>query len=81
MMGNKNGNGILICGSEMIPNLDNLIHAIECKNWHPSECEHCPYGYQHWDDSGDHGFWFHDDEKVLEDALYFLKQIKDSTDE
>lgn len=57
------------------PNLDNLIHAIECKVWGTSQCEHCPYGYQHWDDSGDYGFWFHDDEKVLNDALFFLKQI------
>lgn len=40
-----------------IPNLDNLIKAIECGGWSSSQCEHCPWGYQHWDDSGDHGFW------------------------
>ena len=58
--------------------LDNLIHAIECENWHPLKCEHCPYGYQYWDDSGDHGFWFHNDEKVLEDTLYYLKFLKEN---
>lgn len=61
-----------------MPNLDNLIHAIECENWNPSQCEHCPYGYQYWDESGDHSFWFHDEEKMLNDALFFLKQINHS---
>lgn len=66
---------ISITQEEITPNLDNLIHAIECETWATSQCEHCPYGYQYWDDSGDHGFWFHDDEKTLNDALFFLKQI------
>ena len=59
------------------PNLDNLIHAIKCEEWNTNSCELCPYGYQKWDDSGDHGFWWHDDEKVLEDALFFLKKYKE----
>ena len=38
-----------------IPNLDNLIKAIECDAW-PKQCKKCPYNYQYWDDSGDYGF-------------------------
>lgn len=56
-----------------IPNLNNLIQAIECDDWSSSKCEHCPWGYQHWDDSGDHGFWWCDENKLFEDALFYLK--------
>lgn len=55
-----------------IPNLDNLIKVMECEAW-PKQCEHCPYGYQYWDDSGDNGFWWCDENKVIADALFYLK--------
>ena len=56
-----------------IPNLNNLIAALECENWSSYVCKSCPYGYQHWDDSGDNGFWWCDENKKLEDALFYLK--------
>lgn len=59
-----------------MPNLDNLIKAIDYEGWLHHQCDHCPYGYQKWDDSGDHAFWWHDDEKVLADCLVFLKELK-----
>lgn len=57
----------------VIPNLDNLIKAIECEEWKPSICEYCQYNYQYLDDSGDHAFWFCDEEKKINDALFYLK--------
>ena len=56
-----------------IPNLNNLIHAIECEGWTKSECKNCPYNYQYWDDSGDSAFWWCDEDKIMEDALFYLK--------
>lgn len=57
--------------------LDKLIHAIECTNLTSSVCKDCPYGYQKYDDSSDYSFWWHDDERVLSDALTYLKQMRD----
>lgn len=57
----------------VIPNLDNLIAALECENWSSSTCEHCPYDYQHWDDSGDNAFWWCNEQKKINDALFYLK--------
>lgn len=61
-----------------IPNLDNIIKAYECWNspYNPKErdkCEHCPYGYGYYDDSGDHPFWRCCDEKWEDDAYFYLK--------
>ena len=56
-----------------IPSLDNLIAAIQCNGCLKNKCEHCPYGYQHWDDSDDHGFWWCDDNKLWEHTLFYLK--------
>lgn len=55
------------------PNLDNLIKAIECDAWTFNKCKECPYNYQHWDDSGDYGFWCCDEERKWNDALFYLK--------
>ena len=59
-----------------MPDLENLIKAMECSNWHESICENCPYGYGHIDDSGDHAFWCCDDDKVYNDAISWLKLIQ-----
>lgn len=56
-----------------IPNLDNLIKAIECEGWVGKDCKDCPYHYQIWDDHGDHPYWGHDEIKVEKDALFYLK--------
>lgn len=59
-----------------MPDLEKLIGAIECGNWSSSECKHCPFDYQYYDDSGDTAFWCCDEDKKLEDALAFLKIIE-----
>lgn len=59
-----------------MPNLDNLIKAIDCEGWLKHECEHCPYDYQYWDDHGDNAFWWCNEEKIMEDALFYLKICK-----
>ena len=56
-----------------IPNLDNVINALQCEGCFKHQCEHCPYGYSHLDDRGDNSFWWCNEEKVLEDALFYLK--------
>ena len=56
-----------------IPNLDNLIKSLECDTWESKKCMQCPYNYQHLDDSGDTSFWRCDDDKQLEDILFYLK--------
>lgn len=57
----------------MIPDLNDLINSIECDGWSKGECEHCPYDYQFWDDSGDNAFWWCNEEKQWKDALFYLK--------
>ena len=57
-----------------IPNLDNLINAIECEGYLiKNKCKHCPYGYQMLDTSGDNYFWWCDEDKLWEHALFYLK--------
>ena len=56
-----------------IPELDNLIKAMQCEGWLKSQCEHCPLNYQKLDDCGDHPFWWCDEDKILENALFYLK--------
>ena len=56
-----------------IPNLDNVISAMECEGTFKNLCKHCPYDYQYWDDSGDYGFWWCDENKVWGHALFYLK--------
>lgn len=56
-----------------IPNLDNLIAALECDNWTPHHCQHCPYEYQYLDDHGDNIYWCCDEDRKIEDALFYLK--------
>lgn len=57
----------------MIPDLDNLIKALECGEWRPNVCEHCQYGYQWLNDLGDNEFWDCSESKLLDDALFYLK--------
>lgn len=56
-----------------IPDLDNLINAIECQDWHPSNCKNCPYNYQIFDDVGDCSFWTCDEGKISRNTLFYLK--------
>lgn len=56
-----------------IPDLNNLIKAIECDSWVHGGCEYCPYNYQYLDDRGDTTNWFCDEEQVMEDSLFYLK--------
>jgi hypothetical protein len=56
-----------------IPNLNNLINAIECEGIFYNGCKRCPYGYQYWDDSGDNGIWTCDEAKKERDILFYLK--------
>ena len=63
--------------NKQVPDLDNLISALECENWRPSICEICPYNYQYLDDTGDNSpFWACDENKKLNDALFYLKLYK-----
>ena len=57
-----------------IPNLNNLIKAIECEEWRPSVCKRCEYGY--YDDNGDNGIWTCNENKKIEETLFYLKLIK-----
>lgn len=56
-----------------IPNLDNIIAALECDNWAPHHCQHCPYDYQFWDDSRDTAYYTCNQDTIIEDALFYLK--------
>lgn len=57
-----------------IPNLNNLIKAFDCNYFHcPTQHRYCPYGYNKWDDSGDNPFWTCDEDKMIEDAVFYLK--------
>ena len=59
-----------------IPNLDNLINAIDCY-WNTFDrCEKCPSGFNYLDDSGDYAFWSCDQWKMTEETLFFLKLYK-----
>ena len=56
-----------------MPDLDNLINALECPEWREKVCKNCPYGYVFLDDAGDFSFWRCDEEQLKEDALVYLK--------
>ena len=56
-----------------IPNLDNLINAIQCEGCYKHKCEHCPYGYGYLDTTGDNSFWWCDEGKIMTDALFYLQ--------
>ena len=56
-----------------ISNLDNLIKAMECEGQFKNKCRNCPYDYQYWDDSSDYPNWWCNENKILEDALFYLK--------
>ena len=50
------------CGADKLPN---------------NRCKYCPYGYGYLDDSGDHAFWWCDDDKLEEDAIKMLRILKE----
>lgn len=54
-----------------VPNLDNLIKALECEEWRPSICKRCTYGFL--DDHGDTPIWACNEEKIKEESLFYLK--------
>ncbi len=56
-----------------IPNLDNLIHAIECEGIFYNGCKRCPYNYQYYDESGDTAMWTCNETKKEKDILFYLK--------
>jgi len=56
-----------------MPELDNLIKAMDCEEYKESVCKNCPYGYQKWDDHGDYPYWTCDEERLREDATGYLK--------
>lgn len=56
-----------------IPNLNNLIKAIECAEYKETICKQCPYNYQYFDEHGDYSFWTCDEEKIKEHSLFYLK--------
>lgn len=54
-----------------VPNLNDLIKAIECEEWRPSKCKVCSYGYL--DDHGDTPVWTCDEARLKEESLFYLK--------
>ena len=59
--------------------IERLLKAYDCgeTQWPGDRCEHCPYGYGYLDDSGDHAFWWCDDDKLEEDAIKMLRILKE----
>ena len=55
------------------PNLDNLIKALECDDWH---CQECPFGYNYLDDHGDNLIYACDEQKLIGDAVFYLKMYQ-----
>ena len=59
--------------------IERLLKAYDCgeTQWPGDHCEHCPYGYGYLDDSGDHAFWWCNDDKLEEDAIKLLYILKE----
>ena len=59
--------------------IERVISAYNCGEiqWPGDRCEHCPYGYGYFDDSGDNAFWWCNDEKLEEDAIKMLRILKE----
>lgn len=60
-----------------IPELNNLIKAIECNkaqnNTFDCDCQHCQFGYNYVDDISDVQFYACDEVRLFDDALHYLK--------
>ena len=56
-----------------IPELNNLIKALQCDNLTNASCQKCPYGYGYLDESGDYSFWCCNEIKLNEDSIFYLK--------
>lgn len=54
-----------------IPNLNEVIKALDCEEWRPSVCKQCVYGFL--DDHGDNPIWACDRQRVIEESLFYLK--------
>ena len=38
--------------------ISNILRAYECsEDFYKHDCKNCPYGFQHYDDSGDNAYW------------------------
>ena len=56
--------------------IERIINAYDCELLN-NKCKYCPYGYGYLDDSGDHAFWWCNDEKLEEDAIKLLRILKE----
>lgn len=58
-----------------MPDLETLIKVLHCLNgpYWKADCEHCPYGYQYYDDSGDTYFWTCDQGRIERESQFFLE--------
>lgn len=54
-----------------IPNLNDVIKALECEEWKSSVCKKCIYGLL--DDHGDYPIWTCNEDKKINEALFYLK--------
>ena len=59
--------------------IERIINAYDCgaDKLPDNRCKYCPYGYGYLDDSGDHAFWWCDDDKLEEDAIKMLRILKE----
>lgn len=64
--------------------LEKLIAAIECPEWKQQVCRSCPYDYQieltDEEDRPRHSYYDCDRIQMLDDALIYLKKIKEMED-
>ena len=54
-----------------MPDLNNLIKALECEEWHQDICKKCEYGCL--EDIGDYSVWGCDEFRIHEETLFWLK--------
>lgn len=56
---------------------EQIIAAYYCSDdvFPNNRCKECPFGYGYLDDSGDHSFWWCDEEKITKDAVELLSTL------
>ena len=59
--------------------MERMIKAYDCgvDKLPNNRCKYCSYGYGYLDDSGDHAFWWCDDDKIEETAIKLLFILKE----
>jgi hypothetical protein len=59
--------------------IERIINAYKCgEDKLPGDrCKYCPYGYGYLDDSGDHAFWWCNDDALVKDAITLLYILKE----